>query len=172
MGNPAQKENLEKYYFTVGTTSGGGTSQAVAKIVTSMAQAYTLAPADTAVGMQVYDKGTGREYILNALPASNASNWIAQGGGDVEDSYRGTNGVFNTAIATQKCNTDQTISGASLPATKKYKIIATADMVVTFDLPVLGSSTLLSGMAWGLRSGSELTFYKTADGSAIDGEVN
>lgn len=68
MGNPAQKENLEKYYFTVGTTSGGGTSQAVAKIVTSMAQAYTLAPADTAVGMQVYDKGTGREYILMLCP--------------------------------------------------------------------------------------------------------
>lgn len=150
-----------------GSSTGGGT-----KVVTSLTQAYAIPLAEQYAGLAVYDTATDRDYILRALPASSPSNWIIKGDGDVEDSYRGTDGAFNAAIATQKCNTDQTISGASLPATKKYKIIATADMVVTFDLPVLGSSPLLSGMVWGLRAGSELTFYKTADGSAIDGEVN
>lgn len=150
-----------------GSSTGSGT-----KVVTSLAQAYAIPLADQYAGLTVYDTATDRDYVLLAPPASSPSNWIIKGDGDVEDSYRGTDGAFNAAIATQKCNTDQTISGASLPATKKYKIIATADMVVTFDLPVLGSSPLLSGMVWGLRAGSELTFYKTADGSAIDGEVN
>lgn len=152
--------------------SGGSSTGSGTKVVTSLAQAYAIPLADQYAGLTVYDTATDRDYVLLAPPASSPSNWIIKGDGDVEDSYRGTDGAFNAAIATQKCNTDQTISGASLPATKKYKIIATADITVTFDLPVLGISPLLSGMVWGLRAGSELTFYKTADGSAIDGEVN
>ena len=150
-----------------GSSTGSGT-----KVVTSLAQAYAIPLADQYENMTVYDTATDRDYILRALPASNAANWIIKGDGDVEDSFRGVDGNFDNTIATQKCGTDQTILSANLPAMKKYKIIATADITVTFDLPVLGISPLLSGMVWGLRAGSELTFYKTADGSAIDGEVN
>lgn len=150
-----------------GSSTGSGT-----KVVTSLAQAYAIPLADQYAGLTVYDTATDRDYVLLAPPASSPSNWIIKGDGDVEDSYRGVDGNFDNAIATQKCGTDQTILSANLPAMKKYKIIATADIAITFNLPVLGTSPLLSGMVWGLRAGSELTFYKTADGSAIDGEVN
>ena len=150
-----------------GSSAGGGT-----KVVTSLAQAYAIPLAEQYEGLTVYDTATDRDYVLLAPPASSPSNWIIKGDGDVEDSYRGTDGNFDNTIATQKCGTDQTILSASLPAMKKYKIIATADITIAFNLPVLGTSPLLSGMVWGLRAGSELTFYKTADGSAIDGEVN
>ena len=160
-----------------GSGGGGGSTTAstigVDKVVNSLTEAYAIAVADEKLYMTVYDKQTEREYILMSLPASVAANWVIKGDGDTEDGYNPVVTNFSaTGKPTIKCNNDQMITSASLPLCKKYKIIATADIVVTFDLPVLGSSPLLSGMTWGLRAGSKLTFYKTADGSAIDGEVN
>ena len=170
---PAVQQDLSRYNVSAGGSTTPGVTSAIAgvKIVNTMASAYAIPSADQVQGMQVYDKATGRTYLLQALPASTASNWIVQGDGDAEDSYVVNVGNFDPLIATRKCNLNQTITGASLPPSKVYKIIATADIVVTFNLPILASSPMINGMAWSLRSGDELTFYKTSDGSAIDGDV-
>lgn len=160
------------YNLTSTSSGGGGSSTAVTKMVTSLSDAYSIPTADAAVGLQVYDMQTGRGYVLSAMPPSTPSNWIPQGDGDVEDSFRGTNGAFNPLVATQLCSTNQTILANSLPPTKKYKIVATADMDVVFNIPILGSSPAITGMTWHLYSGDKLTFYKTVDGSYIDGEIN
>lgn len=170
-GAPTVTQDLSKYGITAGGSTGGTINVGgAAKIVNAMAEAYAIPAADQVRGYIVYDKATQRNYLLDVLPASTAANWIVQGAGDTEDSIINAVGNFNPLTATRKCNTDQTILAATLPPMKKYKIIATADLNLIFDLPLIGESPMKSGTTWGLRAGDALTFYKTADGTAIDCE--
>lgn len=161
------------YNVSAGSTGGsGGVTQAVSPVYTSMSSAYATPSADAVVGMTVYDLATNRSYYLNSLPPSTPTNWSPVGSGNVQDSYRGTNAAFDSGVSTQMCNSTQSVVSANMPGEKIYKIIATADMDVTFDLPVIGRSPELVGNTWHLYTGDKLTFYKTSDGTAIIAEVS
>lgn len=171
MPNPKQKESLSKYGFRIDQTSISGSST---EKVSSMTDAYAMDPTTAEVGTTVYDSATGREFILNALPASDPANWKPKGDGDAEDSYRATAGTFDPLIAGQHINANQSILAANLPATKVYKLYFDADCAITFDLPIIGQSPMLSAdkKTWNFYAGDEFEFFKTADSLAIDGEVS
>ena len=126
------------------------------------------------VGSTVYVQSEDREYQLAALPASNPANWKPKGDGDAEDSYRSTAGAFDLLVAGQHINANQSILAANLPATKVYKLYFDADCAITFDIPIIGQSPMLSidKKTWRFYAGDEFEFFKTADSTAIDGEVS
>ncbi len=154
-------------------SGGGGSGSIGIMTVPTMSTAYSLPPSAQYLDMPVYDAETDKIYILEALPANIPTNWVQVGKNSATSSYRPVDGPFDPGVTAQQCNTNQTILSSSMSPERVYKIYATADLTVTFDLPVLGSSPMISAdrLSWYIYQGEEISFYVTADGLNIDAEV-